>query len=111
MNIKNIFSKLKKCRVNFDITIDEMNDILRNNKEAILLDVRSPQEYFEGHLNNAINIPSYELCSKVENLSKNKDTIILVYCLSGKRSEKACKFLEKCGYKNVYNLKGGIENN
>lgn len=51
MNIKNLLGKLRQYRNNGDISIQELNNIIKMNEEAILLDVRSPQEYREGHLN------------------------------------------------------------
>ena len=98
---------MKRKFNNFDINLEELNYISRN-KDAILLDVRSPQEYNEGHLINAINIPFYELNTKLKKITDNKDKIIIVYCLSGKRSKKSVKILNEYGYNNVYNLKGGI---
>ena len=79
-------------------------------KGAILIDVRSPQEYKEGHLERAVLIPEYELVSRCRKKKKNKDAIYIVYCSSGTRSKKAQKELEKLGYTNVYNLYNGIQN-
>ena len=62
MGIKNIFKNLKYCRNNEkDIDINEIMYVISTNPNSILLDVRSPQEFKEGHLNGAINIPLYEL--------------------------------------------------
>ena len=59
--------------------------------------------------NGAINIPLYELeiCSDCR--LKEKDRIIIVYCQSGIRSKKAIKILSKNGFKNLYHLKGGLD--
>ena len=78
------------------------------NEKAILIDVRSNQEYEEGHLNGAINIPLYQLERKIKNKEKNKQAIILLYCLTGFRSSEGQKILENLGYNNVYSLKGGL---
>ena len=80
------------------------------NKNIILIDVRSSQEYEEGHLNGAVNIPLYNLEEKVENIIKEKNALIVVYCSSGYRSKKAKEILEKLNYINVYNLKDGLDN-
>lgn len=77
---------------------------------ATLLDIRSPQEFEEGHLQNAILLPEYELSHKAESVLLDKQQHIVVYCNSGGRSRKAQKKLKKLGYNNVYNLKGGLEN-
>ena len=91
---------------------DVCMDTLKKMRDdgAFLIDVRSPQEYEEGHLEGAILIPNYTIMKEIENFIKNKDAIIIVYCSSGSRSKKAQKKLEKKGYKNVYNLYNGLEN-
>ena len=81
-----------------------MNEILKN-RNAYLIDVRSIQEYKEGHLNGAINIPVFEIERKIEEVVKNKETDIIVYCSSGGRSRQAKEILDRLGFKNVYNLK------
>lgn len=90
-----------------DIDIEELKKMIE--KDAILLDVRSPQEYKEGHLEGSYLIPEYELKAKAQEILFDKERPIVVYCSSGNRSKKAQKLLEKMGYKNVYNLHGGLE--
>lgn len=85
-----------------DITMEELKKLEKEG--AILLDVRSPQEYKEGHLNGAISLPEYEIKENVETILKNKKEIIIVYCSSGSRSKKAQKELIEMGYETVYNL-------
>ena len=91
-----------------DIDIEKMNNLIING--AIVIDVRSPQEYLEGHVNGAISIPTYEIKRKVEKILKDKQQMIIVYCSTGIRSKKVQKELKKLGYINVYNLYNGIEN-
>ena len=110
MSAKSIFNILKRSRGNEeDINIYELNEIRRTNSNTILLDVRSPQEYKEGCLNSAINIPLYELEMCCNCKLKDKEQVIVVYCQSGIRSKKAIKILKKNGFKNLYNLKGGLD--
>ena len=85
-----------------------MQEIINKNKKVLLIDVRSVQEFKEGHLRGAINIPLYELEKHLEDL-KDKEQVIIVYCARGYRSKQAKEKLEKLGYKNVYSLKGGLE--
>ena len=99
----------KRNRNREEIYIEELYNILKKNKESILLDVRSPQEYKEGHLENALNIPLYELERCCNCKLKNKEKVILIYCQSGVRSKKAFKILKRNGFKNLYNLKGGLD--
>jgi rhodanese-related sulfurtransferase len=78
------------------------------NRGAILLDVRSIQEYNEGHLKNAIQIADFELEERAEKILRNKNALIVVYCQSGNRSRIAYEILKSKGYRNVYNLYGGL---
>lgn len=76
---------------------------------AKLIDVRTRQEFLERHLNGAIVIPYYEISKKIEKIIPNKEQEIVVYCKSGARGITATQILNELGYKNVCNLKGGID--
>ena len=78
----------------------------KNTAGAVLLDVRSPQEYREGHIPGSQNMPLQQL-DKVEEVTENKDTVLYVYCRSGARSRQAVSLLQAMGYTNVHNI-GGI---
>ena len=72
---------------------------------SILLDVRTIEEYNDGHLEGSINIPYNEIETRIKEISSiNKDTKIIVYCKSGNRSSKAFDILKKLGYLNIYDL-------
>ena len=89
------------------ITSDEAKNIMLTEK-PIVVDVRSLEEYNEGHIPNAISIPLETIENEAETKLKNKDDLILVYCRSGRRSrEAALKLIEK-GYTNVIDF-GGIQ--
>jgi len=90
------------------ITIEEAYEMLRVNPEAILLDVRSCQEYNEEHLRRSINISVYHLNRCVEKIIPNKETTIIVYCQGDSRSEDAVNILRMKGYSNVYHICGGL---
>lgn len=79
-------------------------------KGAVLIDVRSPQEYKEGHLDGSINFPLYDLERNSENLIKNKENTIILYCQSGSRSNKALEILKKQGCSSLYQIEGGLDN-
>ena len=101
--LRKIFNKkLKRSLNKKDINKNELERFLKDG--VVLVDVRSPQEYREGHLKGAILIPEYELISKHSKTFKSKDEAIIVYCSNGLRSKKAQRKLEKLGYTNVYNL-------
>lgn len=74
--------------------------------DAVLLDVRTPQEYREGHIPNSINAPLQSLGAE-DTLPANQDTPLFVYCHSGARSSQAVRLLARMGYANVKNI-GGI---
>lgn len=84
------------------------SDKLLLSPEAQVVDVRTPEEFNSGHLKNALNINYYEddFSSQLVKLDKQKP--VFVYCKVGGRSAKAATLLRKEGYKNVYDLRGGI---
>jgi len=75
-------------------------------ENAVLLDVRTPQEYREGHIPGSKNVP-LQAIDKVTSIAENKDTALYVYCYSGARSRQAVGALGQMGYTNVQNI-GGI---
>jgi rhodanese-related sulfurtransferase len=77
-------------------------------ENAFILDVRSYEEFAEGHLYGATCIPLGELQARCNELSMNKENDILVYCHAGSRSAMACQLLKSMGYAKVHNLQGGI---
>ena len=100
----------KRCFRNLqskDITIDELKN--KVSQGAILLDVRSKQEYRENHLKGAINIPEYEIDSRIEREIPKKNQLIVIYCQYGSRSMNVYRKMEKLGYTNIYNLHGGLD--
>ena len=107
------FKRNKKCSNNREIanikqiTYEELLEKVKAG--AILLDVRTKQEFNEGHLNGAIVIPYYDISKNIKNIVPNKEQEIIVYCKSGGRGITAVQILDDLGYKNVHNLKGGME--
>ena len=78
----------------------------QNTPGAILLDVRTPQEYREGHIPASHNVPLQDLES-VAFVTEDMDAPLFVYCRSGARSRQATLLLQQMGYTKVYNI-GGI---
>jgi len=76
------------------------------SKGALLLDVRSPEEFASGHIEGAINIPVRELGGRVDELGSKAGDVV-VYCQSGVRSAAAKRMLESRGFANVHDM-GGI---
>ena len=103
-------TQISSCNSNDNITsvsAPEFDKEIKANSVQ-LLDVRTHQEYAEGHIDGAfnINIQSDDFQQRAEK-ELSKDSTILVYCRSGRRSMEAAEMLTKLGYK-VVNLKGGI---
>ena len=88
-----------------NISINEIPEDLK--KRAVLVDVRTPEEYAEGHLPEAvnININSEDFIDKISRIRKNKN--VLLYCRSGRRSARAASVMDSIGYSRIYNLEGG----
>ena len=89
------------------ITSDEAKNIMLTEK-PIVVDVRSLEEYNEGHIPNAISVPLETIENEAEVKLKNKNDLILVYCRSGRRSREAALRLIEKGYTNVIDF-GGIQ--
>lgn len=106
--LKKIKEFLYRSLTNGEITYQELERMINTDEKAILLDVRSPQEYREAHLEKAVNVPLYDLEKKL-NYLPDKECTIITYCAGGNRSRKAKDELEILGYKNVYNLKNGLD--
>ena len=70
---------------------------------AVLLDVRTPQEYQEGHIPESKNVPLQQL-DNIVSVAKNKDIPLFVYCYSGSRSRQATGMLQRMGYSKVNNI-------
>ena len=75
-------------------------------ENAVLLDVRTPQEYGEGHIPGSKNVPLQSI-DKISSVAYNKSIPLFVYCYSGGRSRQATAMLQHMGYANVQNI-GGI---
>lgn len=92
----------------FQLNAPEFSEKIASTPGGVVLDVRTPGEFVQGHLANATNIswndPTFD--GKINNISKT--TPVFVYCLSGSRSMSAANFMRNNGYSNVYELMGGI---
>ena len=89
------------------ISMDEALKMMRDEKDYIILDVRRPDEFAEGHIPGAINVPNEEIGTTDIAELPNKSQLILVYCRSGRRSKEASQKLARLGYTNIVEF-GGI---
>ncbi len=91
------------------ITPQEAKAIMDTQQDYIIIDARTEEEFAEGHIEDAIMIPEYEIKDRAEKELPNKDELILVYCRSGRRSKIASEELVKLGYTNVKEFGGIID--
>lgn len=94
-----------------DLSQEEWEEQLEQDKNAFILDVRTEDEVEEGYIPNATNIDIYlgeGFIEELEKLDKSKN--YYVYCRSGKRSGQACAIMNSIGFENTYNLEGGFMN-
>ena len=89
------------------ISMDKAVKMMKDEKNYIILDVRRPDEYAEGHIPGAINVPNEEIGTAEISELPDKSQLILVYCRSGRRSKEASEKLVKLGYTNIVEF-GGI---
>ena len=91
------------------ITPQQAKEIMDTETDYIIIDARTEEEFAEGHIENAILIPEYEIAQRAEKELPDKEQLILVYCRSGRRSKIASEELVKLGYTNVKEFGGIID--
>jgi phage shock protein E len=84
------------------ISTKEATELARHG--AIVIDVRSPEEYSAGHLSQALNMPLDEIASLLPARVRDKSRVILLHCKTGLRSKKAKTLLDRQGYANVFDM-------
>lgn len=92
-----------------DLTQEEWVSQFEAADNAVIIDVRTENEYNDGIIANSINLDIYEgqgFIDKLQELDKSKK--YFVYCRSGARSGKACELMNSLGFEEAYNLEGGI---
>jgi len=91
------------------ITPQEAKQLMDSGSDYVILDVRTHDEYMEGHIPGAVLIPDYDIEARAESELQNKDQLILVYCRSGRRSKLAAEKLVELGYTNIKEFGGIID--
>ena len=90
------------------ITADEAQVLMQKERDYLILDVRSPEEYAEGHIPHAINIPMEQFGEDPPKELPDRNQTIFVYCVKGIRSMNVANRLAHMGYKNIIEM-GGIQ--
>lgn len=91
------------------ITVNELIEKIEQNEKFALLDVRTEDEFNQGHIEGAVLVPSNEIETRYKELDCSKCDEIIAYCLNGKDSQLAAEFLIKLGFQKTQSLLGGIE--
>ena len=91
------------------ISAQEAKMLMDTESNYIILDVRTVDEYNDGHIPNATLIPNEEIKQKAESILQDKNQLILVYCRSGRRSKQAASVLASLGYTNIKEFGGIID--
>jgi rhodanese-related sulfurtransferase len=89
-------------------TVDVVQGQSMNRQGALLLDVREPHEYTEGHAPGSVLIPLGQLASRLNEIRAFEGKPVVVICRSGRRSEQAAGILAKAGFTAVHNVQGGM---
>ncbi|MBK7681623.1 MAG: thioredoxin [Bacteroidetes bacterium] len=94
--------------VNEKVSIEQFEKLMTEKSNAIILDVRTPEEFAAGHVKGAVNLNIHDAAFKsgLEKLDKSKP--VLVYCKSGSRSADASAQMKEMGFSEVYNFGGGM---
>lgn len=89
------------------VSSDEAAAMMASESDYLILDVRTREEYEQGHIPGAVCVPNESIGSGELSALPRKDQLILVYCRSGNRSKKAAQALADLGYTSIYEF-GGI---
>ncbi len=88
------------------LSAEDLQDMIAGDFDFVLLDVRAPLEYEDNHIEGAINIPVADLRTRYNELNRDKTTVLI--CSTGNRSSLGASLLEQHGFKDVYNIAGGM---
>ena len=91
-----------------EVSIDEAKDLIDETMDLIILDVRTEEEYNEGHIKGAILIPYDKIAEREKDIEGLIDKSILVYCRTGRRSALAIESLKEYGFPRIYHMHEGI---
>ena len=99
---------VKEANIQY-VSMNDIEKIMNENENYIILDVRTIEEYNDGHIPGAICIPNETIDENVVSKLPDKEQLILIYCRSGNRSKQAAQKLKKIGYTNLIEFGGIID--
>ncbi len=91
-----------------NLSANQFETEIENHEDALILDVRTDEEYFYGHLKNAVLIPVQELSQRIHEIDQYRNKKVLIYCRSGVRSITAGEVLKENGFELLAHLEKGI---
>ncbi len=103
--------RVETAQIVKDVTVQEASDLIQQNKgnpDFQIIDVRTPEEFNDGHIENAVLIDFYSENFKDELAQLDREKTYFVYCRSGNRSGQAVAIMSEMGFQEVYNLSAGI---
>lgn len=103
---KRVIPQIQKNSEFAELTPDKAFTMLKNNADAVLVDVRSESAYKEGHINGSMNVPINEIKKNPYIITENRGLPIILYCVKGYNSRLAAELLNSAGYVSVYVIPG-----
>ncbi|WP_442434849.1 rhodanese-like domain-containing protein [Paenibacillus peoriae] len=101
-----LYTRLKPTKGLRTLNAEDFKKEVEKSEKAMLIDVREPNEFKNGSITGATNIPLSQLTRRLSEIPKEQ--ALLIYCQSGMRSKNAARVLIKNGYSNIAHLSGGI---
>ncbi|MDP4146735.1 MAG: rhodanese-like domain-containing protein [Bacillota bacterium] len=91
-----------------NISAEKAHELMKENKDILILDVRTPGEFKSGHIPGAKSVPVSNFASSIAKFEKYKDKPVIVHCASGGRSPSAVKVLLKNDFSKIYHMNHGL---
>ena len=90
-----------------NLSVNQCVDLINSEKDLLILDVRSDEDYSNKHIKGAKSIPLSKLGFSLDEIINYENSKVIVYCTAGSKSIQACQILEDNGFNNLYNMIGG----
>jgi rhodanese-related sulfurtransferase len=106
----NLLSLRPRTERGSEIREIEPHRLVRLKPHPVIIDIREEREYFLGHIEGAVHISRNQLESKILKIAPELSTPIVIYCAVGTTCTSATEALHRLGYRNIFSLKGGLQN-